>query len=190
MRLLCIGDSNTYGYDPRSYFGSRYPADICWTNCIAGWEVNNCGMNGLTIPSDGRVWQNLVESKKPDLVAVMLGSNDLLEGSSAETASNRMEAFLERLLEEGKPILLIAPPPMQAGAWVSSERPIEESRKLGKLYRAVAKRLKTDFADAGEWNIELAYDGVHFTESGHRAFAAGLNRHLNGGKTEWTSENV
>ena len=30
------------------------------------------------------------------------------------------------------------------------------------------------FADAGKWDIPLAYDGVHFTEKGHRAFAAGL----------------
>ena len=30
------------------------------------------------------------------------------------------------------------------------------------------------FADAGDWDIPMAYDGVHFTEQGHRAFAAGL----------------
>ena len=30
------------------------------------------------------------------------------------------------------------------------------------------------FGDAGDWNIPMAYDGVHFTEQGHRAFAAGL----------------
>ncbi len=34
------------------------------------------------------------------------------------------------------------------------------------------------FADAGKWNISLAYDGVHFTEQGHRAFAAGLLEEL------------
>ena len=28
MTLLCYGDSNTYGFDPRSYFGGRYPAEI------------------------------------------------------------------------------------------------------------------------------------------------------------------
>lgn len=27
MRLLCCGDSNTYGYDPRSFFGDRYPKE-------------------------------------------------------------------------------------------------------------------------------------------------------------------
>ena len=25
MRMLCYGDSNTYGYDPRGFFGDR-----CW----------------------------------------------------------------------------------------------------------------------------------------------------------------
>ena len=30
------------------------------------------------------------------------------------------------------------------------------------------------FADAGQWGISLAHDGVHFTAHGHRAFAAGL----------------
>ena len=30
-RLLCYGDSNTYGYDPRSYLGGRYPQSVRWT---------------------------------------------------------------------------------------------------------------------------------------------------------------
>ena len=39
MQVICFGDSNTYGYDPRSYLGGRYgPRDrwvdrrtrICW----------------------------------------------------------------------------------------------------------------------------------------------------------------
>ena len=30
MNVICFGDSNTYGYDPRSYFGGRYDADNRW----------------------------------------------------------------------------------------------------------------------------------------------------------------
>ena len=33
MRLICFGDSNTYGYDPRSFFGGRYPGR--WTDLLA-----------------------------------------------------------------------------------------------------------------------------------------------------------
>ncbi|MBQ5443032.1 MAG: arylesterase, partial [Oscillospiraceae bacterium] len=55
-RILCFGDSNTYGYDPRSYFGSQYPADVRWTGLLQtmGWEVANCGQNGLCIPREAQ----------------------------------------------------------------------------------------------------------------------------------------
>ena len=54
MRLLCFGDSNTYGYDPRSYGGDRYPPESRWTDLLAestGWEVVNLGQNGREIPA-------------------------------------------------------------------------------------------------------------------------------------------
>ena len=50
MKILCIGDSNTYGYDPRSYLGDRYPAEVRWTDRLENCEVINCGVNGMTIP--------------------------------------------------------------------------------------------------------------------------------------------
>ena len=179
MKLLCIGDSNTYGYDPQSYYGGRYPDGIRWVSLIDGWEVSDCGMNGLTIPSDSKVWQNLIVSKHPDLVSVMLGTNDLLGGCTAEIVTNRMESFLKSLNKTGIPILLIAPPVLKHGAWVPYDSQTEESRKLGRLYQSIAERMNLLFADAGEWKIGLGFDGVHFTEDGHRVFAAELSRYLN-----------
>lgn len=178
MKLLCIGDSNTYGFDPGSYFGSRYPDTVYWAGRLIGWTVINCGLNGLSVPSDSRCWQDLIESRNPDLITVMLGSNDLLEGRSAEQTARRMEAFIQDILPCGKPILLIAPPAMKPGAWVQSKVLIEESLELSRLYRKLADQLGTDFADAGEWNVGLSFDGVHFTEAGHMAFAQGLRKHL------------
>ena len=46
MKLLCFGDSNTYGYDPRSFLDNHYPADVRWTDTLArdtGWTVLNMG---------------------------------------------------------------------------------------------------------------------------------------------------
>lgn len=177
-KLLCIGDSNTYGYDPRSYFGSGYPETVRWTGRLYGWEVLNCGINGLAVPVDGSVWQNLIEQKNPELITVMLGSNDLLEGCSAEETAGRMEAFIRAISRTGKRILLIAPPAMKTGEWCQSEEQNRESNKLTHLYRELADRLGTDFADAEAWNVEISFDGVHFTENGHKAFAKGLQQHL------------
>ena len=44
MKVICFGDSNTYGYDPRGPFGSRY--DRPWPDLLAeltGWQVINQG---------------------------------------------------------------------------------------------------------------------------------------------------
>lgn len=70
--------------------------------------------------------------------------------------------------------MLIAPPPMQPGEWVTSQQLIDDSCMFAQCCRNLAERLGVRFADAGDWDIPLAYDGVHFTEQGHRAFAAGL----------------
>ena len=73
---------------------------------------------------------------------------------------------------------MISPPPLMPGVWVGNEQQLAESRKLGVLYRDICERLHMDFADAGDWNVELAFDGVHFSEYGHTAFAKGLQNHL------------
>ena len=35
-QIVCIGDSNTWGYDPRGFGGGRYPAAVRWTACPNG----------------------------------------------------------------------------------------------------------------------------------------------------------
>ncbi|MGM9663182.1 MAG: GDSL-type esterase/lipase family protein [Oscillospiraceae bacterium] len=172
MRVLCFGDSNTYGYDPRSYLGGRYPAASRWVDLLAretGWEVVNAGENGREIPR-----RPIALPRQIDLLLVMLGTNDLLQGADAAGAAARMEAFLRRLPVGGDRLLLIAPPPLQPGAWVTEEGLIAASAELAARYRDLAERLGIRFADAAGWGIELAFDGVHFSEAGHRAFAAGL----------------
>jgi lysophospholipase L1-like esterase len=176
--ILCLGDSNTYGYDPRSYLGSRYPDDVRWTGLLrrAGWEVVNCGQNGLSIPraSAFPALSDLLRSELPlDAVTVMLGSNDLLLGASVADTAARMAALL-RCIRSAAPrphLLLIAPPPMQPGEWVPSQALIDASVQLAESYRTLAAQCGLPFADAGDWAIPLTFDGVHFSPAGHAAFA-------------------
>lgn len=172
MNIICFGDSNTYGYDPRSYLGGRYDADNRWVDILAaetGWAVRNLGENGRGIPAKAPDFPT-----DTDLLIVMLGTNDLLQGRSPEETVQRMEGFLSGLTLAWDRVLLIDPPPMALGAWVPEERLIENSRTFAQLCKELAERMGVRFADAGAWGVSLAYDGVHFTEAGHRAFAAGL----------------
>lgn len=175
MKILCIGDSNTYGYDPRSYIGSRYPEDVRWTDRLVGHEVINCGLNGMTVPRNHNRAVGLIRSNEPDLVFVMLGTNDLTGGLSAEQIAARMGSFLDSIAITGKPVLLVAPPVLQFGEWVMDEDILEESELLGDEYRKLAEGKGCLFADAGKWGIEMTFDGVHFSPEGHARFAEKMN---------------
>ena len=101
MRILCFGDSNTYGYDPRGFFGDRYAAGDRWVDLLTkrtGYEVINAGANGREIPRNPYPIKLLTELQEVDIFFVMLGTNDLLQGASAMEATTRMEAFLSQLL--------------------------------------------------------------------------------------------
>lgn len=186
-RVLCYGDSNTYVYDPRSLLGEQYPEAVRWTALLEkqGWIVFNEGENGRSLPCCQWEIDRFLQSAhrlRPDIVTIMLGSNDLLQdpGISAETCAARMEQFLRQVLGHGLTceLLLVAPPPMRLGAWVSDSRTIDVSHQLSEAYQAAAHRHGIHFADAGCWNIDLAYDGVHFSEAGHLAFARGIDQAL------------
>lgn len=176
MKVVCFGDSNTYGYDPRGYFGGLYDADSRWVDILAtetGWTISNMGQNGREIPSAAPAFPD-----DTDLLITMLGTNDLLQGRSPEQAAERLERFLLSLSMDRSKILLVAPPPVTLGTWVPSQQLIDGSRSFAQLCRALAERMGIRFTNAGKWDISLAYDGVHFTEHGHRAFAAGLLEEL------------
>ena len=180
MKLWCFGDSNTYGYDPCGFFGGRYAAP--WPELLAekaGFQVINDGKNGRMIPEwehEFLQFRRDAERYNADVLIVMLGTNDLLEGATARETAARMEAFLNRC--DMPLVLLVSPPPFVRGAWVPDDGLVEESKNLARQYEGLAKRLGLPYADAGEWDIALAYDGVHFTEEGHARFAGGLASRL------------
>lgn len=176
MKVICYGDSNTYGFDPRGWLGGRYGADDRWVDILArrtGWEILNGGMNGRAIPSQAPAFP-----ADTDLLMVMLGTNDLLQGRTPSETAQRMLHFLAGLTAKHDKILLIAPPPVIFGAWVQEQRLIDASAELAVQYQALAERLGVRFADAGAWGVGLAYDGVHFTEPGHWVFAEGIWKEL------------
>ena len=175
MRILCFGDSNTFGYDPRGFFGDRYGAGDRWVDLLTkqtGHECINAGANGREIP---RNLHDLCLLTEPvDMLLVMLGTNDLRQGATAKEAADRMEAFLMHLLPHCRQVILTAPPPMKRGTWVPSDALVAESVHLAEEYRRLAEKWNISFVDTRGWNIELTFDGVHFTEEGHHCFAKHL----------------
>ncbi len=192
-KIVCFGDSNTYGYDPRSFLGDRYPEDRIWTSLVAAafegrLEVVNRGRNGRTVPCVGwdyrYVEQLLSEMTEQDLFIVMLGSNDIFMTMTpdAEEPIVKMDKFLQWLSgRTGHPeILVVAPPYPEADtsgdpAFV---RFAAESASMNRGFKWLASKFGLYFLDASEWNVDLAFDNLHFSVEGHRTFAEHLIRWL------------
>lgn len=188
--ILFYGDSNTYGYDPRSFFGDRFPREIRWTSRLSAaaekeWKIFAEGMNGREIPSGKYELQHVfsllqagAEEHSPDWFAVMLGTNDLFStypDFSADRVSDKMAQFLDQIKEAAPQVsvLLIAPPAIGREDASSLEEQLlyRESLQLGALYEQLAQQRGLAFVNTAGWNIPMGFDGVHFLEEGHRIFA-------------------
>ncbi len=178
-KIACIGDSNTYGYDPKGYFGGRYPASVRWTGRVDNihvWKIVNLGMNGRPLPdsdSDRKRLLDCAVGSSASAVCVMLGTNDLLCGASPESAAERLDSFVSELLRsfDEKSVLVLAPPILCPGTWVDGTSSVNASIKYVELCKKISEINRVHFCDTGKWNVPLSYDGVHFTEEGHLIFS-------------------
>lgn len=184
-RILCFGDSNTYGYDPRDPFGGRYPPSERWPEILAastGWDVVNMGLNGRPVPYSKREVEaalSLIRKQFPaDLLIIMLGSNDafLLDEPSAGMIAARMDGFLRELKAEftGLPVFLITPPQVE----VPLVHLLELFWELIPEFRKLAEKYSTLFAAPPSWDLPLSADGVHFSPEAHKVFAARVEKYL------------
>lgn len=182
-KLICIGDSNTYGYDPRNFMGGRY--DHPWPESFqsqTGIQTVNLGQNGMEIPADDFEMELLdwkIQRALPaDAMTVMLGTNDLLGAyrPNLESITNHMRDFLCHLhtTYPACQLYLLALPPVKM-----EERGLSQNAKrLSDRYRALAEELQIPFIDVTAWNVGIAYDCVHLTEEAHHCFAEQLQHAL------------
>ena len=178
MKILCYGDSNTYGWDPRYFSGNRYAHP--WPELLAemtGHEVINCGEPGRIIPrrSEHMDWFiKDVETHEPDLLIIMLGTNDILDMAEpdAEEPARRMGEMVGFILGRrlAGHILLLSAPDTDL-----DDRPYHPAlADLSKRYRHIAEKAGIGFADPFSWEIPMAFDRTHFSEEGHSLFAKKL----------------
>lgn len=197
-RVLCFGDSNTHGSRAMADPGdvSRYDGKTRWPRVAAaelgaGWSLIEEGQPGRTTvhddPVEGahknglRVLPALLESHRPvDLVAVMLGTNDLKARFALEPID--IAFSLRRLLRaiaasdcgpggRAPAALVIAPVPVEETGWLGEmfAGGAAKSRALAPRFRAVAEAEGAAFLDAGAVATVDPRDGIHLDDAAHRA---------------------
>ena len=185
-KIVCFGDSNTWGFDPRLGSSNRYPADARWTgilNASPDYAVRNYGINGAVIPKEEWAFRSLSSElgANPDAayLTMMFGTNDILTSGNpaAEEIAARMEQCLIRFLpirEARAPqaeFIFLSPPKIRLNGGFFELSASLASEKLSFLYHELAKKYGLRYADAAGWELPLAYDGIHLAEEGHRVFA-------------------
>lgn len=174
MKVLCYGDSNTCGYDPRGIFADRY--DENWCDLLAqktGWEIINGGSNGRSLPGSTRwIDSYLKKYKGIERVLVMMGTNDILQDRSSEQIVKDMDALLEhfQIAWPEVEVVLLSPPPI--AIWGESFD--AQLAEVIEGYQGLAEKWKIKFVNTTKWGLPIAFDGVHLSEGGHRIFAEKL----------------
>lgn len=187
--VLCFGDSNTWGADPRDI--SRLPYDQRWPTVLQrslgeGWVVIPEGLSNRTTGFDdplitdrnGRAsFAMLADSHLPlDWVVVMLGTNDAKQRFShtPEEATVAVGDIARMAQARGAEVLIVAPAPMTWPIRFSEFTPesVGFSERLAPLYQAESARLSCAFLDAGNVIPVSPLDGVHLDEVAHALLGA------------------
>lgn len=193
-RILCFGDSNTWGYIPGGN-GARYPADVRWPGILQkelqpAFLIIEEAQNGRTTVFDDPyevVCKNgskhlpiILESQKPlDLVIVMLGTNDLKAylNQTAHGSAQAAGVLVQRILESdagpnntAPKVLLIAPVAIVDGKCPFGHKfdgAPAKSRAMPKAYQEIATEYSVAFLGTAGLAEASAIDCVHLDEAGH-----------------------
>ena len=197
-RILCYGDSNTFGCT--SIFAEGGPGRLDrkhrWPCLLQnelgdGYEVIEEGLNGRTTAYDepGRPERNgasylpgCIDARMPiDLVIITLGTNDAKRGfglSSDDTANGirRLVGIVrERAAGREPAVLIAAPVPMTEKALkdtVSTDMDsILKTREYAAKFERLAEELRCGFMDLGVIACTELVDGIHLSERAHAAAA-------------------
>lgn len=196
--VLCYGDSNTHGYDPRN--GGRYQKKDRWTTILQNklgddYDVVSEGLNGRTTAydrSDG-IYRNglyclpaCLHSHHPlDYVIFMLGTNDCnkdLNLTSKDIALG-MEKLINTTINEIKDmqedkckIIVVVPAAIGDNykgsnfAYQLDENSYIKSREIVKLYKDLCDKYNCLYLDCSDLKV-AEEDSEHLTLESHKQLA-------------------
>ena len=204
IRILCYGDSNTWGYISGSEH-QRYGNSERWTKVLANllgdkFEIIEEGLNSRTLisndPRPGKEGTNgyeylipCLDSHDPiDLVILMLGTNELkyTYNKTPEEIGNLLEEYFVKTIlnrksqmKDSYPKLLIIAPPLvseETGYGRKENKYLGASEKSNKL-NDIYKNIaeKYNCYFLSNKGLDVGIDGVHLTKESHKKLANLLN---------------
>ena len=199
--ILCFGDSNTWGYSPD--LPRRYNSEERWTKLLqkqlpSEYVVIEEGLNSRTtvLEDPFEAGKNgldylypCIESHHPDLVVIMLGTNDLksrfnLTASDISKGAARLvqlvQIYQHRFMVKPPEVLLVSPThvfevvPLKEG-FTNAEA---KSKELGYYFKLRSEELGCHFFDAATEIQPCPKEGIHWQVDQHKKFAEVLSKRI------------
>ncbi len=195
-RVLCFGDSNTYGYSPVD--GQRYGDDINWPGVLDRllgdkFEVINEGKNGRTVAFDDPYKEgcngmndieSCIEDHEPvDLVIIMLGTNDLKVyfDASPQIIAENLRVMCRIVQTKTDARIILASPALLGDQIEFSPLHLEFGRtqvdysfELAPYFEKVAKEVGTEFIDLAMVAMSSDVDCLHLMPEEHAKVAQAM----------------
>ena len=187
-KILCFGDSNTYGYIPAC--GKRFDKDSRWPGilqklCGSEIQIIEAGCNNRTAFCDNpdgvmqTGYKILPEflKLKPDIVILFIGVNDLQ--FQYNPSAKEIEIGLTKIIEQidTKNIFIIAPPLLDENvlknyfAFQFDKTSVEKSSLMYEIFKTIAQQENCIFIDINQHVKVSSKDGLHFEQKDHQKIA-------------------
>ncbi|MCH1419303.1 MAG: GDSL-type esterase/lipase family protein [Akkermansiaceae bacterium] len=173
--LACVGDSITQGVGAKR--GQSWPAQAQKT-LGEKWQVHNFGLSGTTLMNSGnKPYQKSKQfkaalSSNPDVVVIMLGTNDTKPANWKNSAKDYEVDYLDIISDfqklPSRPQIYLCLPPYIAkeGRWGINN---EDTKAQVPMIKKIAKDIKCEVIDvyaALEGRDNLIPDTVHPNTAG------------------------
>lgn len=194
-KVLCFGDSNTFGFVPES--GKRYDKNTRWSGILTQlaaekFEIIEAGCNNRTAFSDNpagfeqtgyKVLPTLLK-KDLDCVILAIGVNDLqiFYNPTLEEIKNGMRRLVDIVREHcpNAEIILVSPARLTDNIFngyfraMFDKMSIEKSLHLSEIYESIAKEKNCHFADWDKIVTVSPKDGLHLEPEAHKKIAEAM----------------
>lgn len=195
VKIACVGDSLTYGMGVEDREENCYPMVLQNMLGTDSYTIGNFGVNGATLQKEGN--QPYWEEKRyeqsvffePDIVVLMLGTNDTKEENwkGSEAFRKDYEALIEEYEKlDTKPTVILLTPPVlyQSGEMITDVRASSDSivseeaqviLEIGNEKELSVINLYELTGNHPEW---YNTDGVHLNAEGAAAIADEVAREI------------
>ena len=198
-KIICYGDSNTFGYNPKD--GSEFDENTRWTSVLQKNLQNDyivvnegmCDRTGFVNNPKGFLYSApkhfpkfIAKSDNIDLLILWIGTNDLQfqYNISIGAIEKGLENLINLAKEKAKNVIIIPPVILNENilkgdfSYQFDDTSIVKSRKITRIYRQIASANNCSYFDINKITSPSELDGLHYNENSHKVIANKLSEFI------------